>query len=138
MGAPQLSGIFNFYFPTEKTHAAHSIYFQVLGEHGFIGLFLYLIILAAGFWTCWGVIRRTRTISESRWAGDLAGMLMLSLFLFCVGGAALSVAYYDLFLIVLALIVALNEITAVPRVARAAALPRLALQPPQGVAPVTD
>ena len=42
---PQLSGVFNSYFPNEDAHAAHSIYFQVLGEHGFIGLAIYLGIV---------------------------------------------------------------------------------------------
>ena len=60
---PQLPGIFNRYFPGEVAHAAHSIYFQVLGEHGFIGLFLYLLLLASAF------IRCSRLIKASQRAG---------------------------------------------------------------------
>lgn len=131
---PQLKGIFNYYFPSENFHAAHSIYFQVLGEHGFVGLFLYLVVISGGFWTCWRVIRRTRSMPEFKWAEDLARMLMLSLFLYCLGGAALSVAYYDLFLIILTLIVVLNEMTALPRGARTVARPRLVVQPQQSAA----
>jgi probable O-glycosylation ligase (exosortase A-associated) len=38
-------GVFMQYAPNPyDIHAAHSIYFQVLGEHGFVGLFLYLIL----------------------------------------------------------------------------------------------
>ena len=49
--APQLASIFNSYFPMEETHAAHSIYFQVLGEQGYIGLTIYLMIIAGAFWS---------------------------------------------------------------------------------------
>ena len=38
--------IFSMYAPNPfDVHAAHSIYFQILGEQGFIGLFLYLSLI---------------------------------------------------------------------------------------------
>ena len=46
---PQLGGIFHAYFPKQPIHAAHSIYFEVLGENGFIGFFLYLGLIICGF-----------------------------------------------------------------------------------------
>ena len=77
-------------------HAAHSIYFQVIGEHGFVGLFLFLLVFLlawrAGSWT----IRNTRGIPELSWASDLAGMLQASLVGFAIGGAFLSLTYFDL------------------------------------------
>ena len=36
------SAVFARYAPDPEARAAHSIYFQVLGEHGFVGLFLFL------------------------------------------------------------------------------------------------
>jgi len=95
---PELPGIFNRYFPGEKSHAAHSIYFQVLGEHGFIGLFIYLGIVLISFKYCWSIIRKTRH-SKGVWQHKLARMILTSLLAFFVGGAALSMAYYDLFVI---------------------------------------
>jgi O-antigen ligase len=94
---PQLRGIFNHYFPGEDNHAAHSIYFQVLGEHGYIGLFIYLAII-------WACLRYCRRIARNRdedveWPRRLARAIQVSLFAFFVGGAALSMAYYDLFVI---------------------------------------
>jgi putative inorganic carbon (HCO3(-)) transporter len=41
--------------PTD-VHAAHSIYFQVLGEHGFVGLFIFLCI----WFLVWGSAGRMR------------------------------------------------------------------------------
>jgi probable O-glycosylation ligase (exosortase A-associated) len=92
---PQKPGIFNFYFPLESTHAAHSIYFQVLGEHGFIGLAFFLVILVLAFWNCQKIRKAASHHPDLAWARDLATMIQLSLLAYCIGGAALSMAYDD-------------------------------------------
>ena len=99
---PQLGAIFHQYFPGEEPHAAHSIYFQVLGEHGFIGLGIYLAIILVAFKYCWSIVHRTRRLKDL-WQHRLARAIQTSLLAFFVGGAALSMAYYDLF-VVLALL----------------------------------
>lgn len=89
--------VFAKYSPEpERIHAAHSIYFQVLGEHGFIGLFLFLLIGVATWWTCSTLIRAARKDAELRWAGDLGGMIQVSMIGYATGGAFLSLAYFDL------------------------------------------
>jgi putative inorganic carbon (HCO3(-)) transporter len=110
--APQLQSIFNHYFPGEITHAAHSIYFQVLGEHGFIGLALYLLILVLALRNASIILRQTRGTPELLWAYDLAKMVQLGLIGFYVGGAALSMAYFDGFMILIAVLSPLRELTA--------------------------
>ena len=90
------AGVFARYAPNpEDIHAAHSIYFQVLGEHGFIGLFLYLAIgvltWRSGSW----VLKHGKHDPELKWALDLVPMLQVSLLGFAVGGAFLSLAYFD-------------------------------------------
>jgi probable O-glycosylation ligase (exosortase A-associated) len=79
-----------------RVHAAHSIYFQVLGEHGFIGLFIFLSI---GVFT-WLEARKLIAIGDSqpqhKWAADLARMVQVSMIGFSVGGAFLSLAYWDM------------------------------------------
>lgn len=104
--------VYNSYFPGETTHAAHSIYFQILGEHGVPGLILYMILILRGFMNCRAVIRQTRDRDGYAWANDLANMSSVSLLAFCTGGAALSMAYYDGFLIVLVLTSVLRKMTA--------------------------
>lgn len=94
---PQFSGIFNRYFPGENPHAAHSIYFQVLGEHGYIGLFIYLAIIFVTFRYCSRIARNRG--GETEWPRRMARAIQVSLIAFFVGGAALSMAYYDLFVI---------------------------------------
>ena len=108
--APNWPVFFHHYFPDQTPLAAHSIYFQVLGEHGFIGLAIYLAILAAAFLRCSRIISVTRGRPEQRWAHDLAIAIQASLFVFCVAGAALSMAYYDLFIIEVAMLLPLREI----------------------------
>jgi probable O-glycosylation ligase (exosortase A-associated) len=108
--APQLGKVFNVYFPDELPHAAHSIYFQVLGEQGFVGLAIYLVIIAAAFWKCGRIIRACGVNPKLQWAKELAAMIQLSLLVFCVSGAALSMAYYDVFIICTAMLLPLSQL----------------------------
>lgn len=76
--------------------AAHSIYFQVLGEHGWIGLAMFLAI-----WVLlWREAARLRQLArrdpEHQWAFHLASMCQVALIGYGVGGAFLSLAYFDL------------------------------------------
>ncbi len=106
---PQLAPVFKSYFPSEDNHAAHSIYFQVLGEHGFIGLGIYLTLLAVAFIKLSRIIRAARRQPGKRWIADLGVGLQASLLVFCVSGAALSLAYYDLFVIDICLLLPVWE-----------------------------
>ena len=98
--------VFDLYAPVrEDIHAAHSIYFQVLGEHGFVGLFLYLLIWWFTWRTAVWIGKRTTPDGEHRWAYHLAAMSQVSLVGYFVGGAFLSLAYFDLpYFIMVALI----------------------------------
>jgi putative inorganic carbon (hco3(-)) transporter len=126
---PQLKAVYNYYYPNAETHAAHSIYFQVLGEHGFPALFLYLLIAALSLRNTRMVIKRCRGRPELAWAGDLASMVEVSLVGFYVGGAALSMAYYDGFLL-------LQAFTSILRgMVEPAASPRSAMVASQRPAP---
>jgi putative inorganic carbon (hco3(-)) transporter len=91
------STIFARYAPVPNdVHAAHSIYFQVLGEHGYVGLFLFLLVGAFSFWTAGRIRREARARAETLWLYHLAGMIQVSMVGFAVGGAFLSLAYFDL------------------------------------------
>ena len=77
-------------------HAAHSIFFQILGEHGYVGLALFVSIGAFGFLTASRIRKQALQRPETLWAHDLAGMIQVSMVGYAVGGAFLSLAYYDL------------------------------------------
>ena len=89
--------VFSTYAPVPNdVHAAHSIYFQVLGEHGFVGLGLFLLLWILA-WRTAGWLRRTAPQQpESKWAADLGAMCQASFVAYAVGGAFLSLAYFDL------------------------------------------
>ena len=91
--------------PTD-IHAAHSIYFQVLGEHGFVGLFLFLLIWWFTWRTAVWIREHTTPGGEHRWAFHLAAMAQVSLVGYFVGGAFLSLAYFDLPYYIMVLLVA--------------------------------
>ncbi|HZV67559.1 MAG TPA: putative O-glycosylation ligase, exosortase A system-associated, partial [Telluria sp.] len=80
--------------PTD-VHAAHSIYFQVMGEHGFVGLALYLLLGVLTWRSANWIARSTEGNIELRWAGSLATMIQTSMVGFAVGGAFLSLVYFD-------------------------------------------
>ena len=82
--------------PEVGARAAHSIYFQVLGNHGFIGLILFLLIWIPTYWQAGWLRRRAALIPEARWCSELGAMVQVSLIGFFVGGAFLSLAYFDL------------------------------------------
>ena len=90
--------------PTD-IHAAHSIYFMVLGEQGFVGLILFMLL---GFFT-WRsagrLMREGRLQPQTKWLSDLGAMSQASLVGYFVGGAFLSLSYYDLPYNVMALVV---------------------------------
>jgi putative inorganic carbon (HCO3(-)) transporter len=105
-------------FPAEggltMGRAAHSIYFEVLGDHGFIGLALYLLVIAAALLNTFQVLALARRRPDLAWASQLARMLQVSIVAFLVGGSALSMAYYDGVLIILALTVAVLRVAREP------------------------
>jgi len=94
---------------TTVGRAAHSVYFQVLGEQGFGGLLLYLGCLASSFFKAGSVARRAKRAGAPPWLRTLATMLQLSIFAFALGGAALSFAYVDLIFCLFGLVLVLEK-----------------------------
>lgn len=107
---PQQPGNWYKYIPRQP-RAAHSIYFMVIGEHGFIGFGLYMSMIATAWFVILSVARMAReTQDKDYWGLQLCTALQCSIFTFLVGGAALSLSYYDGFLLVLSMGVLLRGI----------------------------
>lgn len=86
-------------------HAAHSIYFQVLGNHGFVGLAIFVMIFLTT-WRSAGWLRRQKFASpDAKWCNDLGAMCQVSLAGYAVGGAFLSLSYFDLPYYIMVLVV---------------------------------
>jgi probable O-glycosylation ligase (exosortase A-associated) len=77
-------------------HDAHSIWFQMLGEQGFVGLGLFILFWIFSWRHANGIIESCRDRDKLRWASDLAAMVQVSLIGYWTGGAFLGLAYWDM------------------------------------------
>jgi probable O-glycosylation ligase (exosortase A-associated) len=86
---------------------AHNIFFEVVAEHGFIGLALFCWLISATYTSCSAVRRLAQGHPDLAWAQDLAGMLQISVLVFVAGGMFVSIAtspfLYDLVLLAIGL-----------------------------------
>ncbi|MEZ5620462.1 MAG: putative O-glycosylation ligase, exosortase A system-associated [Burkholderiaceae bacterium] len=88
----------------------HSIYFEVLGEHGYLGLAFFLGLLAMTWRKCSAIIRRTRKDPTQLWARDLAAMIQVSMVGYMSAGAFLGLAYFDYIYHLVAVVVVTNHL----------------------------
>lgn len=94
----------------DAPRAAHSIYFEVMADLGFVGLFLFLALLFNAFRTAWEVRRLANARGASMlWARDMADALGLSCMVYAVGGAGVSLAYFEMFYVVIVLLEVLRQ-----------------------------
>jgi probable O-glycosylation ligase (exosortase A-associated) len=121
-----------------KPRAAHSIYFDVLSEHGWVGLFLFLTILGYSWVNCVWLTRRSRNRPDLAWANMLGRMGQAVLVGYATAGAFVSQAYLDEYWCIIFIIEAGRRLLAkeiAPADAFAAAGSRRLPVPRQAVAP---
>lgn len=110
--------LFQRYTPHLVFAGAHSVYFQMLGEHGFVGLGLFLLLLLS----CWMTLRRmrvqTQKVPGAGWVASYSHMLEIALLAYMITGAFLEFAYFDYFFQVVACTIILKILHA-----REAAMP---------------
>ena len=91
------SELFSRFSPNADTVlVAHSNYFQLLGNHGFVGLLLYVCIWISTWRTAGWLRNQPMLPPERQWTADLGAMGQVSLVGYLVGGAFLNLAYFDL------------------------------------------
>ena len=100
------SHMFRLYAPNPgQVNDSHSIYFQMLGHHGFVGLAIFLILGLMTWRTASWVIRHARGSPAHRWAADLCAMVQVSMVGYAAAGAFLGVAYFDLYYALITVVV---------------------------------
>jgi putative inorganic carbon (HCO3(-)) transporter len=109
---PYNQGVVDLYAPGTHARAVHSIYFEVIGEHGYIGFFLWILIPIFAWRNGSWIIRHTRQRSDFKWMEDLARMLQVSLIGYLVGGAFLSLSYWDFYFTLVAILAAMRTLAA--------------------------
>ena len=91
------SYVFSLYAPEpNNVHDAHSIYFKVLGEHGWIGFAIFMFIWAYTWSRCRRIIRLADDSEDGRAQALLARMIQVSLIGFAVGGAFVNIGNWDM------------------------------------------
>jgi probable O-glycosylation ligase (exosortase A-associated) len=84
-------------YGTEGSHSAHSIYFSILSEHGFPGLFLFLGLLISCLWSLFRVRRILRGVPSGVEIIRFSLMVEASIVAYMISGTFLTMAYFDLF-----------------------------------------
>jgi probable O-glycosylation ligase (exosortase A-associated) len=94
---PYTPRTFAMYAPDPSDlHSAHSIYFQMLGEHGYVGLLLFLALGVAGWRTAQRIVNASRNNAAHTREGNLARAIQVSLVGYAAAGAFVNIAYWDL------------------------------------------
>lgn len=93
----------------EVGRAYHSMFFEVLGEHGWLGLGLFLGLILLSFRALRQTVRYSRSLPHLAWARDLASALQASLLVMLTVGAFIGIAFQPFVYYIVALSVSLRE-----------------------------
>jgi probable O-glycosylation ligase (exosortase A-associated) len=95
---PGLLGFLDIPTNSVRGLAAHSIWFEVMGDTGFLGFLLFVALFVNGFFTRRDIQKsvRVRGREDLQWAIYLSDMLWASLLAYLVSGSLLSAAYFEL------------------------------------------
>ena len=96
------------YGKIHKLHSSHSIYFQLLGEQGFVGLGLFIILLFSSLLTLRRLRKQARFRKEIEWVVPYTHMFEVSLLAYMANGATLGRGYFDFFYQIIACIILLQ------------------------------
>lgn len=84
---------------------AHSIWFQMMGHHGFIGIGLFVVFWISTWRVAAGLRKAAQGRSDLKWVGDLGAMSQVCLVGYWAGGSFLQLGYYDFPYYVMAVVV---------------------------------
>jgi probable O-glycosylation ligase (exosortase A-associated) len=103
--------LFARYAPNpQDVHGPHSIYFGVLLEHGFIGFFLYFLLVGYCFVSLRRILKLARLNGDEEIA-SYAHVLRLSLIGFLATGAFLGRTYFDFYFMIVACTAILGQVS---------------------------
>lgn len=95
-GQKGLLGFVDVGFVSDVFRAAHSIYFEVLGDMGFLGFFIFMALLLNALKNSIQINRMAKQGGlDLEWAVDLSRSLAATIFAFMVGGLTVSIAYTE-------------------------------------------
>lgn len=92
----------------EFGRAFHSIYFEVLGEHGYPGLVIFLLLAGSTFLLLRRLAKKARAFPELQWVVGLSDALQSGLAVFMASGAFVGIAFPPMFWYFISMGVCLN------------------------------
>ena len=92
----------------EFGRAFHSIYFEVLGEHGYPGIILFLTLAGSTFFMLRRIARKVRRYAELEWLASLSNALQAGLAVFMTCGAFVGIAFQPMFWYFVSMSICLN------------------------------
>jgi O-antigen ligase len=97
--------------------AFHSIYFEILGELGYPGLFLFIVIVLTTIAALMGV----KKAALDDWTKDLATCTLVALLIYLAAGAFIGVAFQPFFYYLASIAVILQNLQSLQKVSRSQA-----------------
>ncbi len=94
----------------QDVHDAHSVLFEVLAEHGYVGVGIYLAILLGAWITLGRLIKISRSIAFFNWAMKYVLILRCSIVAYVFSGLTLGLAYFDFFWLLIVMTISLTQI----------------------------
>jgi O-antigen ligase len=76
--------------------APHSVYFEVLGEHGYPGIILYLALMLSSLWGALRIRGLDAGGTEPQWHAKFAQTLFICMAIFAVGASFVGIAFQPL------------------------------------------
>jgi probable O-glycosylation ligase (exosortase A-associated) len=95
--------------PGAEWRAVHSIWLEVLGEHGFPTFFVWLGISIAAAVYARRIIRQATGVPGLEWCINLARMAQVSMIAYISGGTFLSLCYWVYYFTILVIVAATHE-----------------------------
>lgn len=116
---PIVGGGFNSFTPEtfqkyspdpERYTGAHSIYFETMGEHGYTGLIIFVLLMLAAYRQTSQIMRKAKHYDDLLWMKDLAAMIQVSIIGYAVAGAFLELATFDLYYVLITMVIVTNTL----------------------------
>jgi putative inorganic carbon (HCO3(-)) transporter len=93
---------------TEFGRAFHSSYFEILGEHGYPGILIFLVLVGSTFLMLHRLAKKARAYPELQWMAGLSDALQSGLAVFMTCGAFVGIAFQPMFWYFISMSISLN------------------------------
>ncbi len=88
---------------TTAARAFHSAFFEMLGEHGFPGVILFVSLCLTAYFSCSKALKLVKNMPYMKWSADLAKMSQTSMIGYAVVCFLNDFAFFDLFYCIIAI-----------------------------------